>query len=226
MVQKRKTTSGQVLLMYKAPGKYTLILWDWASHVQYCKLNCTEWAWPLTGSKAKERNPPPMRSTLTPKQHYWPLQNKHTTHPLAVVTRWKTSEIRNSTSITFHWVRGRAGLKGNDRADCLAETVANYNPTIAYGVMPTTRGKQTLEDHYTKIRNTIYVNSAKASHTKLFKPTIFHTLSLSLWPKLLLTQFLTNHGTFRSYLHKINKTPSPNSNCPEKAIHTPRHLMI
>jgi hypothetical protein len=28
--------------------------------------------------------------------------NKHTTHPLAVATRLKTTELRNSTSITFH----------------------------------------------------------------------------------------------------------------------------
>jgi hypothetical protein len=108
----------------------------------------------------------------------------------------------------------------------LAKTVASYYTTIAYDVLPTTRGKQTLEDYYTKIWNAIYVNSANASHTKLFIPTIFHRLSLSLWPNFLLTQFLTDHSSFRSYLHKIKKTPSPNCNCPEKAIQTARHLMI
>jgi hypothetical protein len=96
---------------------------------------------------------------------------------------------------------------GDYLADCLAKTVASYNTTIAYDVLPTTRGKQTLVDYYTKIRNAIYVNSTNASHTKLFIPTIFHRISLSLWPNFLLTQFLTNHGCFRSYLHKINKTP-------------------
>ena len=99
------------------------------------------------------------------------------------------------------------------------------NTTIAYDAIPTIRGKQSLVDYYTEIWNAIYVNSANASHTKLFIPTIFHRLSLSLWPNFLLTQFLTNHGSFRSYLHKINKTPSPNCNCPEKAIQTARHLM-
>ena len=121
----------------------------------------------------------------------------------------KIIEIRNSTSITFHWVKGHAWLKGNERD-------ARYNTTIAYDVIPPTRGKQTLEDYYTAIWNTIYVNSANTSHTKLFIPTIFHRLSLSLWPKFLLTQFLTHHNSFRSYLHKIKKTHSPNCNCPEK----------
>jgi hypothetical protein len=153
------------------------------------------------------------------------IANKHTTHPLAVATRLKTIEIRNSTPITFHWVKGHAGLKGNERADYLAKTVASYNTTIAYDAIPIIRGKQSLEDYYTKIWNAIYINSANASHTKLFIPTIFHRLSLSLWPNFLLTQFLTNHGSFLSYLHKINKTPSPNCNCPVKAIQTARHLM-
>jgi len=95
------------------------------------------------------------------------IANKHTTHPLAVAIRVKPIKLRNSTSITFHWVKGHAGLKGNERADYLAKTVARYN-----------REKKILEDHYTKIWNAIYVNSANASHTKLYIPTIFHRLSL------------------------------------------------
>jgi ribonuclease HI len=148
------------------------------------------------------------------------IANKHTTHPLAVATSLKTIELRNSISITLDWLKEHAGMKGNERADYLAKTVARYSANIAYDAIPIIRGKQSLEDYYTKIWNAIYVNSANASHTKLFIPTTFHRLSLSL------TQFLTNHGSFRSYLHKINKTPSPNCNCPEKAIQTARHLML
>jgi len=138
----------------------------------------------------------------------------------------KTIELSNSNSIIFYWVKGHGGLKGNERADYLAKTVARYNTTIAYDAIPVIRGKQSVEEYYTKIWNAIYVNSANASHTKLFIPTIFHRLSLSLWPNFLLTEFLTNHGSFLSYLYKINKTPSPNCNCPEKVIQTARHLML
>ena len=107
------------------------------------------------------------------------IANKHTTHPLAVAIRLKTIELRNSTSITFHWVKGHAGLKGNKRADYVAKTVASYNTTITHDAIPIIRGKQSLEDYYTKIWNAIYVNSANASHNKLFIPTIFHRVSLS-----------------------------------------------
>jgi hypothetical protein len=98
----------------------------------------------------------------------------------------KTIKIRNSTSITFHWVKGHASLIDNERADYLAKTIARYNTTIAYDEIPISRGKQILEDHYTKIWNAIYENCANASHTKLYIPTIFHRLSLPLWPNFLL----------------------------------------
>jgi len=112
---------------------------------------------------------------------------KHTTHPLAVANRLKTIELRNSTSITFHWVKGHAGLKGNERADCLAKIAASYNTTIAYEEIPINRGNQILEEYCIKIWNATYINSANASHTELLIPTTFHRLSLSLWPKYILT---------------------------------------
>jgi ribonuclease HI len=56
-------------------------------------------------------------------------------------------QLRNSTSITFHWVKGHVGLKGNEGADYLAKTVARYNTTIAYNEIPIYRGKQMLEEY-------------------------------------------------------------------------------
>jgi len=139
----------------------------------------------------------------------------------------KTTELRNSTSITFHWIKGHVGLKGNERADYLAKIAASCNTTIAHDAIPINRGKQIVEEYYIKIWNATYtyINSANASYTKLFIPTIYHRLSLPLWPSFILTQFLSNHGSFRSNLHKMNKTPSPTCSCPEKAVQTARHLV-
>jgi len=64
------------------------------------------------------------------------IANKHTTHPLAFATRLKTINLRNSTSITFHWVKGHAGPTGNERADYLAKITASYNTTIACEEIP------------------------------------------------------------------------------------------
>ena len=64
------------------------------------------------------------------------IANKRTTHPLVVDIRKKTIILSNSTSLTFHWVKGHAGLRGNERADYLARTAASYDTTIAYNAIP------------------------------------------------------------------------------------------
>ena len=118
-------------------------------------------------------------------------------------------------------------MKGNERADYLAKTAASYCANIAYDKIPINHGKKSLEEHYTKIWNAMYQNSANASHTKMFIPfIIYYRFSLPLWPNFLITQFVTNHGSFRSYLHKINKLPSPHCNCPEKPIQTAHHFLF
>jgi hypothetical protein len=144
------------------------------------------------------------------------IANKHSTHPLAVDTRRKIIELRTTTTITFHWIKGHTGLKGKERADYLAKTVASYNSNITYDAIPASRGKQLLEDSYTEIWDATYINSGKASHTKPLIPSIFHRKSLSLWANHILIQLLTNHGCFRSYLHKMKKAPTPLCSCPEK----------
>jgi ribonuclease HI len=154
------------------------------------------------------------------------IANKHSTHHLAEDTRRKIIKLRTTTKITFHWIKGHTGLKGNERADYLAKTVASYNPNITYGTIPVSRGKQLLEDYYTQIWDATYINSRKAAHTKPFIPSIFHRKSLSLWPNHILTQLLSNHGCFRSHLHKMKKSPTPLCSCPEKVEQTARYLMI
>jgi ribonuclease HI len=72
------------------------------------------------------------------------ITNKHSTHPLAADIR-TIIELRTATTITFHWVKGHTGLKGNERADYLAKTVASYNPNITYDAITVSRGKQPLE---------------------------------------------------------------------------------
>jgi len=80
-------------------------------------------------------------------------------------------------------------LKGNERADYLAKTAASYCAIIAYDKIPINQGKKLLEEHYTKIWNAMYQNSTNASHTKMFIPSIYHRLSLPLWPNFPIISF-------------------------------------
>ena len=148
-------------------------------------------SWTIRNKNGHRLDPKPRKENTLyainadPKAAPLAIANKHTTHPLAVVIRVKAIKLRNSTLTNFHWVKRHAGLKGNEWADYLAKTVARYNNTAACDEIPINREKQILEDHYTKIWNAIYVNSANASHTKLYIPTIFHRHSLPLWPNFL-----------------------------------------
>ncbi|KAJ4426135.1 hypothetical protein ANN_26944 [Periplaneta americana] len=153
------------------------------------------------------------------------IANKRTTHPIAVYIRKKIITLKKSTHISLNWVRGHTGIRGNERADYLAKIAASYKSTIAYNSIPMSRAKQLLENYYINIWNATYINSEVAHHTKQFIPSIHHRLSLSLWPNYIITQFLTNHGCFRTYLHRINKAPSPLCNCPEKSPQTARHFL-
>ena len=111
------------------------------------------------------------------------------------------------------------------RTFCVARTAVSYITTIAYNAIPIHRGKQLLEEYYIKIWNATYINSADASHTKQSIPTTNDRLSLSLWSNSTFTQFLTNHGKFRSYLLKMKKTSSPTCSCPEREVQMARHLV-
>jgi len=72
--------------------------------------------------------------------------------------------------------------------------IASYTTIITYDAIPISRGKKMLYEYYTKIWDATYVNSAKASHTKVIIPSIHHRMTISLWPK---------HGCFRGLQCRI-----------------------
>jgi len=121
-------------------------------------------SWTLRNNHGCGLDPKPTAENLLLRNQRWlqsstiDIANKHTTRPLAVATRLKTIELRNSTSIAFHRVKGHVGLKGNERADYLAKIAASNNTTVDYDAIPINRGKKILEDYYIKIWNAAYIN--------------------------------------------------------------------
>ncbi|GFX98807.1 uncharacterized protein TNCV_1503831 [Trichonephila clavipes] len=116
-------------------------------------------------------------------------------------------------SIDFAFVRGHTGVFGNERADWLAKAATKRKIDIDVNI-PKLFYKKITNERMMKCWNQEYLISNKGSITKKFFPTINKRLSCHhFYTNYKLTQFLTGHGNFKSYLNKFNLAPSSFCDC-------------
>ncbi|GFT15642.1 putative 115 kDa protein in type-1 retrotransposable element R1DM [Trichonephila clavipes] len=116
-------------------------------------------------------------------------------------------------SIDFAFVRGHTGVLGNERADWLAKATTKRKIDIDVNI-PKSVYKKITKERIVKSWNQEYLISNKGSITKKFFPTINKRLSCHhFYTNYKLTQFLTGHGNFKSYLNKFNLVPSSFCDC-------------
>ncbi|GFW90225.1 uncharacterized protein TNCV_2120921 [Trichonephila clavipes] len=116
-------------------------------------------------------------------------------------------------SIDFAFVRGHTGVLGNERADWLAKAATKHKIDIDVNI-PKSFYKKITEERTVKSWNQEYLICNKGSITKKFFPTINKRLSCHhFYTNYKLTQFLTGHGNFKSYLNKFNLVPSSFCDC-------------
>ncbi|GFU78459.1 hypothetical protein TNCV_2300711 [Trichonephila clavipes] len=116
-------------------------------------------------------------------------------------------------SIDFAFVRGHTGVLGNERADWLAKAATKRKIDIDINI-PKSFYKKITNERMMKSWNQEYLISNKGSITKKFFPTINKRLSCHhFYTNYKLTQFLTGHGNFKSYLNKFNLAPSSFCDC-------------
>ncbi|GFX26893.1 integrase catalytic domain-containing protein [Trichonephila clavipes] len=116
-------------------------------------------------------------------------------------------------SIDFAFVRGHTGVLGNERADWLAKAATKRKIDIDVNI-PKSFYKKITNERMMKSWNQEYLISNKGSITKKFFPTINKRLSCHhFYTNYKLTQFLTGHGNFKSYLNKFNLAPSSFCDC-------------
>ncbi|GFY36301.1 transposable element Tc3 transposase [Trichonephila clavipes] len=116
-------------------------------------------------------------------------------------------------SIDFAFVRGHTGVFGNERADWLAKAATKRKIDIDVNI-PKSFYKKITKERMVKSWNQEYLISNKGNITKNFFPTINKRLSCHhFYTNYKLTQFLTGHGNFKSYLNQFNLVPSSFCDC-------------
>ncbi|GFU76807.1 homeodomain-interacting protein kinase 2 [Trichonephila clavipes] len=133
-------------------------------------------------------------------------------------------------SIDFAFVRGHTDVLGNERVDWLAKAATKRKIDIDVNI-PKSFYKKITKERMEKFWNQEYLISNKGSITKKFFPTINKRLSCHHFcTNYELTQFLTGHSNFKSYLNKFNLVPSSFCGCNiggeenvEHRINIPQH---
>lgn len=110
------------------------------------------------------------------------------------------------------WIKTHAGLIGNERADLLAKSVIEQGTADIDINWPYPRSlvNKVIKDNIRREWQQRWISSSKGRFT--FK--ILNKVDESLVsPNRILKYFLSNHGAFPSFLHKIKKRPTELCDC-------------
>ena len=110
--------------------------------------------------------------------------------------------------VSFSWVRGHTGIIGNETADKLAKQAAQTVNIKSFNFVPFPPSflKYQLKQNFFLQWQNIWTTSEKGRFTFNFFPKV--STSLQIVNRELII-FLSNHGPFQSYLHRIGKRSSP-----------------
>lgn len=132
----------------------------------------------------------------------------------------------NGTKIQYKWVRGHAGIVGNERADQLAKSAAISHMCIFYDFFPLTYAKRKVHEKYFNLWNERYLSSETGSTTKIIFPDV---KSRQYFDQKYITfdtaQVISGHGGCHAYLNRMKLRNSNVCPCNGTSIQDMNHLL-
>lgn len=155
------------------------------------------------------------------------LRHISSSNSIVVDIQTKLKYLKNkNVSVDFAFVRGHTGIHGNERADFLAKAATKRKIDIFVN-KPKSFFKRSVKENVVKTWNAEYIASTKGNVTKKFFPSIERRLvNHHFATNFKMTQFLTGHGKFNSYLQRFNLSQTPLCDCKIGGIQDPDHIIL
>ncbi|XP_054715555.1 uncharacterized protein LOC129225035 [Uloborus diversus] len=123
------------------------------------------------------------------------------------------SALENVADVHFTYIRGHSGNFGSERTDQLAKQATRRGIDLNMDI-PGSHWKFLAKEKTIADWNTEYLASSNARWTRRFFPTVFHRQQCSYFStNFKLSQFLTGHGNFKSYLFRFGISPNLLCDC-------------
>ncbi|XP_047532160.1 uncharacterized protein LOC125067543 [Vanessa atalanta] len=158
------------------------------------------------------------------------ISNLGSTHPLAVKLRNTLRRTKlQYKSVSLYWIKAHVGLEGNERADELAKEAAlRSKKKPDYDRCPISFLKRIIRMETLRLWEERYKLGETAAITKLFFPSAkdAHRIIKKIEINGYITQIMTGHGGFSSYLSRFKCKEDPSCACEQGVEETVPHLIV
>ncbi|XP_023228603.1 uncharacterized protein LOC111628972 [Centruroides sculpturatus] len=154
------------------------------------------------------------------------LKNLNIKLPIVSETLQTLLVLMKDIDLKFIWVKGHSGIPGNERTDLLARSAPDRCIHCTYSSVPPTWLSNQIGLACWKYWQTRWDASSTGRLTHKFIPdVIIRRENKHLLPSFHLTQLLTGHGNFKSYLLRFLHKGNGQCTCALNEMEEPYHII-